>query len=140
MRSRSRSLSREDPLEKADLRSHLQSEQLDKRPKYTSQHLDTPVVVVSSEVNPWSKTGGLAMVAGSYGYEFAMRGHRTMVVSPRYGDYKDAVYVGYAKIWLDGREHEAGAQRCARAERKTNPASPQVTSPLFASLSPSQAL
>jgi len=96
----------QDPLEKADLRSHLQSEQLDKRPKYTSQHLDTPVVVVSSEVNPWSKTGGLAMVAGSYGYEFAMRGHRTMVVSPRYGDYKDAVYVGYAKIWLDGREHE----------------------------------
>lgn len=96
----------QDPLEKADLRSHLQSEQLDKRPKYTSQNLDTPIVVVSSEVNPWSKTGGLAMVAGSYGYEFAMRGHRTMVVSPRYGDYKDAVYVGYAKIWLDGREHE----------------------------------
>ncbi|CAK0886208.1 unnamed protein product [Prorocentrum cordatum] len=46
------------------------------------------------------------MVAGSYGYEFAVRGHRTMVVSPRYGDYKDMEYVGFAKVWLDGREHE----------------------------------
>ena len=46
------------------------------------------------------------MVAGSYGYEFAMRGHRTMVVAPRYGDYKDAEYVGYCKVWMDGREHE----------------------------------
>ena len=96
----------EDPSGKAELRSHLEAELKDKRPKYASANLQTPVVVVSSEVNPWSKTGGLAMVAGSYGYEFAMRGHRTMVVSPRYGDYKDAVYVGYSKVWLDGREHE----------------------------------
>ena len=38
--------------------------------------------------------------------EFAMRGHRTMVVSPRYAAYDGAHYVGYTKIWLDGREHE----------------------------------
>ena len=76
------------------------------RVKYTSRHSNRPVVVVSSEVNPWSKTGGLGMVAGSYGYEFAMRGHRTMVVSPRYAAYDGAHYVGYTKIWLDGREHE----------------------------------
>ena len=29
-----------------------------------------------------------------------------MVVSPRYDAYDGAHYVGYAKIWLDGREHE----------------------------------
>lgn len=97
----------QDPEGKADLRHQLECDELeDRRPKYTSRHLDRPVVVVSSEVNPWSKTGGLAMVAGSYGYEFAMRGHRTMVVSPRYAAYDGAHYLGYAKIWLDGREHE----------------------------------
>ncbi|CAK9050922.1 unnamed protein product [Durusdinium trenchii] len=97
----------QDPEGKAELRHQLELDELeDKRPKYTSHHLSRPVVVVSSEVNPWSKTGGLAMVAGSYGYEFAMRGHRTMVVSPRYAAYDGAHYIGYTKVWLDGREHE----------------------------------
>eukprot|EP00931_Biecheleriopsis_adriatica_P037103 TRINITY_DN2129_c0_g3_i1.p1 TRINITY_DN2129_c0_g3~~TRINITY_DN2129_c0_g3_i1.p1 ORF type:complete len:1462 (-),score=350.98 TRINITY_DN2129_c0_g3_i1:235-4620(-) len=96
-----------DPEQKTELRNRLESTEIeDGRKKYEARHLSTPVVVVSSEVNPWSKTGGLAMVAGSYGYEFAIRGHRTMVVSPRYGDYKEAVYVGYTKIFLDSREHE----------------------------------
>ena len=96
-----------DPEVKTDLRHLLEQDELeDKRPKYTSHHLSRPVVVVASEVNPWSKTGGLAMVAGSYGYEFALRGHRTMVVSPRYAAYENAHCIGCAKIWLDGREHE----------------------------------
>ena len=43
----------------------LSESEEDRRPKYTSRHLNRPVVVVSSEVNPWSKTGGLGMVAGS---------------------------------------------------------------------------
>ncbi|CAE8637345.1 unnamed protein product [Polarella glacialis] len=96
-----------DPAQKNELRQLMEKVSGEEsRPKYDGRHIGTPVVVVSSEVNPWSKTGGLAMVAGSYGYEFAQRGHRTMVVSPRYGDYKDCNFVGYAKIWLDGREHE----------------------------------
>jgi len=98
-----------DPAEKAALRDRADSAERVQGAadlRYEARHLDTPVVIVSSEVNPWSKTGGLGMVAGSYGYEFAMRGHRTMVVSPRYGDFKESVYVGYSKIWLDGREHE----------------------------------
>lgn len=94
-----------DPSEKSELRNRMEAEALDAN-RYESRHLSTPVVIVSSEVNPWSKTGGLAMVAGSYGYEFAVRGHRTMVVSPRYGDYQDSTWIGYAKVWLDGREHE----------------------------------
>jgi hypothetical protein len=38
--------------------------------------------------------------------EFAMRGHRTMVVSPRYAAYQKAHKVGSTTIWLDGRNHE----------------------------------
>jgi starch synthase len=95
-----------EPDQKLLLREALSSKPEESRPKYDARHLQTPVVVVSSEVNPWSKTGGLAMVAGSYGYEFAMRGHRTMVVSPRYGDYEKMSCVGSSQVWLDGREHE----------------------------------
>jgi len=79
----------------------------DERPaRYGAKHLNTPIVVVSSELNPWSKTGGLAMVAGSYGYEFAVRGHRTMAISPRYSDYANCHRIGSAKIWLNGQHHE----------------------------------
>lgn len=98
-----------DPEEKVEQRNRMNSfdqQDEDAVPRYEARHIDTPVVVVASEVNPWSKTGGLAMVAGSYGYEFAMQGHRTMVVTPRYSEYQDTVYVGYTKIHLDGREHE----------------------------------
>mmetsp|Transcript_110231 Transcript_110231/g.310959 ORF Transcript_110231/g.310959 Transcript_110231/m.310959 type:complete len:587 (+) Transcript_110231:96-1856(+) len=60
---------------------------------YESKNLDVPVVVVASEVEPWSKSGGLGIVAGAYGYEFAMRGHRTMVIAPMYDDYPDVHWV-----------------------------------------------
>jgi len=42
------------------------------------------IVFVASEVAPWSKTGGLADVAGSLPVALAARGHRVMVVAPRY--------------------------------------------------------
>lgn len=45
---------------------------------YEPYNLNVPVVIVSSEIAPWSKTGGLGLVAASYGYEFARKGHRTM--------------------------------------------------------------
>lgn len=81
--------------------------EVEERPaRYGARHLSTPVVIVASELNPWSKTGGLAMVTSAYAYEFAVRGHRTMVVSPRYGQYEKMRYVGYAKVWLDGDQHE----------------------------------
>mmetsp|Transcript_66966 Transcript_66966/g.160397 ORF Transcript_66966/g.160397 Transcript_66966/m.160397 type:complete len:1446 (+) Transcript_66966:129-4466(+) len=94
-----------DPEEKLELRRGMEEMGSD---RYEGRNIDTPIVIVSSEVNPWSKTGGLAAVAGSYGYEFAQRGHRTMVVSPRYGEFENCTYIGYAKVWLDGREHEVG--------------------------------
>ena len=47
----------------------------------TDNPIDT--VFVSSEVAPWSKTGGLGDVVGSLPIALASRGHRVMVVAPR---------------------------------------------------------
>jgi len=98
----------DDPEEMVKLREELDAlNENDDRPvRYGARHLETPIVVVSSECHPWSKTGGLAMVASSYGYEFAMRGHRTMVVSPMYGFVENCVWAGSANIWLCGGEHQ----------------------------------
>ena len=49
------------------------------------------VVFVASEVAPWSKTGGLADVCGALPTSLVSRGHRVMVVAPRYGNYPDAI-------------------------------------------------
>ena len=38
-------------------------------------------------MTPWSKTGGLADVCRSLPIALAERGHRVMVVSPRYSPY-----------------------------------------------------
>jgi len=48
----------------------------------TSNPMD--IVFVSAEVAPWSKTGGLGDVIGSLPIALAKRGHRVMVVAPRY--------------------------------------------------------
>src|SRR5512140_803419 len=42
------------------------------------------ILFVSSEVAPWSKTGGLGDVAGALPRALAARGHAVSVVSPRY--------------------------------------------------------
>jgi granule-bound starch synthase len=48
------------------------------------------IVFVSTEVSPWSKTGGLGDVVGSLPEELVKRGHKVMSVSPRYDQYKGA--------------------------------------------------
>lgn len=78
------------------------------------------IIVVSAECAPWSKTGGLGDVAGALPKALAARGHRVMVVAPRYGAYEDAwetgvrqrmrVYnqeqeVGYFHCYVDGVDH-----------------------------------
>jgi len=93
-----------DMLTEAAAKIALRKRQDERPDKYEARHVATSIVIVASELNPWSKTGGLAMVAGSYGYEFAMRGHRTMVVAPRYEDYGDMFHVGTAKLWMDGND------------------------------------
>lgn len=42
------------------------------------------IVFVTSEAAPYSKTGGLGDVCGSLPIALAARGHRVMVVTPRY--------------------------------------------------------
>ncbi|CAJ1379618.1 unnamed protein product [Effrenium voratum] len=95
-----------DNTERLRLREEMEERAVDRPARYGARHLNTPVVIVSSEINPWSKTGGLAMVASSYAYEFAIRGHRTMAVSPRYANYEGCKRVGSTKAWLAGQEHE----------------------------------
>ncbi|KAA8533594.1 hypothetical protein F0562_030972 [Nyssa sinensis] len=52
------------------------------------------IVFVTSEAAPYSKTGGLGDVCGSLPIALAARGHRVMVVSPRYlrGDPSDKIF------------------------------------------------
>jgi len=71
---------------------------------YDPYNLNVPVVVVTSEVAPYSKTGGLGMVAASYAFEFARNGHRTMVVSPKYKHFDGISYVGETRVRVNDTE------------------------------------
>ena len=55
------------------------------------------IISVSSEVAPWSKTGGLGDVCGALPLALARRGHRVMTVAPRYDLYDDAWDTGIRK-------------------------------------------
>eukprot|EP00897_Mesotaenium_endlicherianum_P002200 jgi/Mesen1/2007/ME000147S01096 len=62
--------------------SQLARSELKERGLKTSNAMS--IVFVTSEVAPYSKTGGLADVVGSLPQALASRGHRVMVVAPRY--------------------------------------------------------
>ncbi|CAO2820293.1 unnamed protein product [Amaranthus hypochondriacus] len=65
------------------------------------------VILVASECAPWCKTGGLGDVAGALPKALARRGHRVMVVIPRYGDYADCQDTGVRKRYkVDGQDME----------------------------------
>ncbi|EEF30534.1 granule-bound starch synthase 2, chloroplastic/amyloplastic [Ricinus communis] len=65
------------------------------------------VILVSAECAPWSKTGGLGDVAGSLPKALARRGHRVMVVAPRYGNYAETQDIGVRKRYkVDGQDFE----------------------------------
>ncbi|KAK4480486.1 hypothetical protein RD792_013560, partial [Penstemon davidsonii] len=74
------------------------------------------VVFVTAEAAPYSKTGGLGDVCGSLPIALAARGHRVMVVSPRYSDgspldkkLANAVEIeNRIKIFCFGGVHEVG--------------------------------
>eukprot|EP00884_Botryococcus_braunii_P000866 jgi/Botrbrau1/10780/Bobra.0119s0006.1 len=65
------------------------------------------IVFVTSEAAPWSKTGGLGDVCGSLPPALAARGHRVMVVTPRYGDYKD-IHDSGLRIRIDALDRDVG--------------------------------
>ena len=71
------------------------------------------IVFVTAEAAPYSKTGGLGDVCGSLPVALARRGHRVMVVSPRYLNGSSNVNISRAtevgckiKIPCFGAEHE----------------------------------
>mmetsp|Transcript_30847 Transcript_30847/g.87226 ORF Transcript_30847/g.87226 Transcript_30847/m.87226 type:complete len:542 (-) Transcript_30847:852-2477(-) len=65
------------------------------------------VVMVGAECAPWSKTGGLGDVMGALPKALAERGHRTMVVVPRYGDYENVVSTNVrARFRVFNSDHE----------------------------------
>ncbi|KAG4958744.1 hypothetical protein GLYMA_13G062700v4 [Glycine max] len=65
------------------------------------------VILVAAECAPFVKTGGLGDVAGSLPKALARRGHRVMVVVPRYSHYADAQDIGVWKRYkVDGQDME----------------------------------
>nr|AAP41030.1 soluble starch synthase II [Colocasia esculenta] len=65
------------------------------------------VILVAAECAPWSKTGGLGDVAGALPKALARRGHRVMVVVPRYGNYSGPQEIGLRKRYkVDGQDME----------------------------------
>ncbi|XP_051140497.1 granule-bound starch synthase 2, chloroplastic/amyloplastic isoform X2 [Andrographis paniculata] len=65
------------------------------------------IILVAAECAPWYKTGGLGDVAGALPKALARRGHRVMVVIPRYGDYAEAQDLGVRKRYkVHGQDHE----------------------------------
>lgn len=72
----------------------------DQAPEDAEKTQTHSIVFVTSEVAPWSKTGGLADVCSSLPKALAARGHRVAVIAPRYGQYPDAIDTGVEKmIW-----------------------------------------
>lgn len=60
---------------------------------------------------PFSKTGGLGDVCGSLPKALAARGHRVMVVLPRYSEEYGDAYTGVCASICESVHHEA----CPRA-------------------------
>jgi len=67
------------------------------------------VVMVGAECAPWSKTGGLGDVMAALPKGLQRRGHRVMVVVPRYDNYKDAWETGVrVRFNMFGSNQEVG--------------------------------
>lgn len=71
------------------------------------------IVFVTAEAAPYSKTGGLGDVCGSLPVVLAGRGHRVMVVSPRYlngspadKNFSGLIDVGHTNVFCFGAEQE----------------------------------
>lgn len=65
------------------------------------------IILAAAECAPWSKTGGLGDVAGALPKALARRGHRVMVVVPKYGNYSDAQKIGETRRYkVDGQDFE----------------------------------
>ncbi|CAK9036044.1 Starch synthase 1 [Durusdinium trenchii] len=73
------------------------------------ENCDLPVVLVCSELSPWSNSGGMGRISASLSQQIALRGHRTMSVAPMYTrppPEDGFMYIGSAWIRLDQRDQE----------------------------------
>ncbi|KAJ7970995.1 Starch synthase, chloroplastic/amyloplastic [Quillaja saponaria] len=85
--------------------SHLVTEDAEAPPLAGANVMN--VIMVAAECAPWSKTGGLGDVAGALPKALARRGHRVMVVAPRYGNYVEPQDIGVRKMYkVDGQDME----------------------------------
>ncbi|XP_047319775.1 granule-bound starch synthase 2, chloroplastic/amyloplastic-like [Impatiens glandulifera] len=65
------------------------------------------IILVAAECTPWVKTGGLGDVAGALPKALARRGHRVMVVVPRYANYAEPQDTRVRKVYrVDGQDME----------------------------------
>ncbi|CAA0828415.1 Starch synthase 2- chloroplastic/amyloplastic [Striga hermonthica] len=65
------------------------------------------VILVAAECAPWFKTGGLGDVAGALPKALARRGHRVMVVVPRYNNCAEGKDSGVRRRYkVDGQDME----------------------------------
>jgi len=70
------------------------------------KHKKLSIILVSSEVARFAKSGGLADVADKLALALAKRGHRVMTVMPMYGYYEGAVQTGIKRdFYLWGGTH-----------------------------------
>lgn len=63
------------------------------------------VIIVAAECAPWSKTGGLGDVAGALPKALARRGHRVMVIAPRYRNYLETRDIGVRRRYNVAGQH-----------------------------------
>jgi starch synthase len=66
------------------------------------------IVILASEVQPYSKSGGLADVAGALPRALARLGHDVTVVTPRYGGIGAGTRVGAVAVEMAGFRFAAG--------------------------------
>ncbi|KAI7981084.1 hypothetical protein LOK49_Contig73G00008 [Camellia lanceoleosa] len=66
------------------------------------------IILVAAKCAPSSETGGLGDVARALPKALARRGHRVMVVAPKYGDYAELQIQGYTRSirWM-GRYYDS---------------------------------
>ncbi|XP_020586618.1 soluble starch synthase 2-2, chloroplastic/amyloplastic-like [Phalaenopsis equestris] len=65
------------------------------------------VILAAAECAPWSKTGGLGDVSAALPKALYKRGHRVMVVVPRYESYNEAHDIGVRKRYnVNGQDME----------------------------------
>lgn len=66
------------------------------------------IIFVSAEVAPYSKSGGLADVAGSLPREFVKMGHEVIIITPKYRDIAYPMeYVEDFSVQMDGKKVDA---------------------------------